>query len=470
MPQTPQQLGISAPSGGFQEGAYYGARQYIGGTLGEVGAIHPSSTQVGAGERVSEDVVRQTAPENVGFISSQIGADSIAQPPTLNLPSGTATGDAVGSLQDTVNVTRANLEATLGTKQKAIDAELAVLREKEQTTLGEIGALSTPFREELEKKESERLYVNENFEANQALVSELDQLLTEGNELITQQQEVTGLSAVRNPRIQKAMNDVAARAGIIEAVINARNGQIGQAQNMIDRTSRAITADRNDQITYYETILNLNNRDILSLDADSKNIAQEQLDLVKGDLSRAQATQDYVKQLMIDPSTAGLMGEAGVSLTDSVETINAKMAQAQYAREVKDMSNQVALEGGQAVMSPEGVPEGQLITLTDSRGNTRYYKVPEGSSLANVPGGGASAIGSTAGRIESAAKQDMSFSDFVVTYANTLDLADIYEAYSRSTRGKQFGTPKEDSREIRYLYLVSSGQMSPEEAERELSR
>lgn len=458
MPQTAQQLGISAPSGGFQEGGYYDGRQFKGGLLGEAG--HDFE-----GNRISDEVVAQTDPANVGFISSQISADSISQPPTLNLPSGSATGDTVGSLQDTVNVTRSNLEQTLGARKTAVDAELAVLKDKERATLDKVGALSTPFREDLEKKESERLYINENFEANQALVSELDQLLTEGNDLIKQQQEVTGLSAVRNPRIQKAMNDVASRAGVIEAVINARNGQIGQAQNMIDRTVRAINADRNDQITYYETILNLNNRDILSLDADSKNIAQEQLDLVKGDLTRAQATQDYVKQLMIDPSTAGLMGEAGVSLTDSVETINSKMSQAQYAREVKDMSNEIALEGGQAVMSPAGIPAGQLITLTDSRGNKRYYKVPTGSSLAT--GGAGAKAGSTQFRIEQASKQEMSYPDFIKNYAGSMELGDIREAYEQSPWGQQFGRPEEDPLEIKAIYDVYSGALSVDEARRQ---
>jgi len=471
MPKTAQELGIKAPSGGFQQLGWYpsatgGSFQFKDGTFGESGAIHSGSSQQGAGQRVSNEVIAQTKPANVPYLNlnSQINADRIGQSPNISLPSGSATSDSVGGLQDSVNIARSNLESTLGAKQISINEKLVGLREKEKATLDKVGSLSTPFREELEKTESERLYVNENFEANQALVGELDELLTEGNELIEQQRNVTGLSAVRNPRIQKAMNDVAARSGVIQAVISARNGQIGQAQNMIDRTVRAITSDRNDQITYYETILNLNNRDILSLDEDSKKIAQEQLDLVKGDLTRAQATQDYVKQLMIDPSTAGLMGEAGVSLTDSVETINSKMTQSQYAREVKDMSNEIALEGGQSVISPVGIPAEQLITMTDSRGSTRYYKVPANSKLAN---GGASVnqVGTIARQIEGASAQDMSYLNLVKTYAGTgMTLGDIREAYDLSSRGKQFGAPNEDPLEIRAIYDVYSGKLSVDEA------
>jgi len=465
MPMTAQQLGITAPTGGFKQGSHYSARQYWNGTFGEVGALHPESDQVGAGQAVSQEVVKQTNPDNVGFISDQINAANVNQSPSINLPSNSAVSGAVNGLQGSVDSARSNLDNTLGAQKSTIDEQLANLKIKEQENLSKIGDLSTPFREDLEKKEAERLHINKNFEANQALVDELDQLLTEGNDLIKQQREVTGLSAVRNPRIQKAMNDVASRAGVIQAVMNARNGQIGQAQNMIDRTMRAIEADRTDQITYYETILNLNNRDIMSLDAQSQKIAQEQLDLLKGDVKRAQDTQDYVKQLMIDPATAALMGEAGISLTDSVETINRKMTQAQYAREVKDMSNEIALEGGQAVMSPDGVPAGQLITLTDSRGKLRYYKVPAGSKLAN--GGVAAAkAGTTQAKIEMASKQDMSYLEFVYAYSATMELGDIREAYELSSRGRQFGAPNEDPVEIKAIYDVYSGLLTESEARR----
>jgi hypothetical protein len=71
------------------------------------------------------------------------------------------------------------------------------------------------------------------------------------------------------------------------------------------------------------------------------------------------------------------MTQAGVSLNDSVETINAKMAQAQYANEVKDAANEITSEGGVAVTDPSTVPAGQLRSFTDSRGQVHYYKIPK---------------------------------------------------------------------------------------------
>lgn len=368
---SPQSLGINANSTGgvFQQGAWYDGRQYWNGTLGEPGKIHPESNQQGAGKSVSKEVVSQTNPANVNYIQAQQLQAGVNPSYTTG-----ANSSYVNSLNAEVEKARKALEATLKKQQEENEKKLAELRETEKKTVEQIGELTTPFREDLENAERERLYINKNFEENQKLIDELDTLLTEGNDLIRQQKEVTGLAAVRNPRIQKAMDDVAARAGVIEAVINARNGQIAQAYNMIDRSIGAISADRQDRLTYYQTILNLTNRDILMLDADSKKIAQEQIDLLKTDLTRAQATADYVKQLMVNPSTAALMGEAGVSLNDSVEVIQSKLALASYNKEIREMANQLTLSGATPVYDPSTVPSDQLVSFTDSKGQKHYFK------------------------------------------------------------------------------------------------
>lgn len=58
---SPESLGIKAPAGGFQQGGWYGGRQYWGGTLSDPGVIHPSSNQQGAGQTVSKEVNAQSA-------------------------------------------------------------------------------------------------------------------------------------------------------------------------------------------------------------------------------------------------------------------------------------------------------------------------------------------------------------------------------------------------------------------------
>jgi hypothetical protein len=58
---APASLGILPPKTGFQQGAWYDSRQYWGGTLSDVGTIHPESNQIGAGQAVSAEVNAQSA-------------------------------------------------------------------------------------------------------------------------------------------------------------------------------------------------------------------------------------------------------------------------------------------------------------------------------------------------------------------------------------------------------------------------
>lgn len=444
--------GNAAPAGGFKTGGWYSGYQYWNGSFAPVaGQFHPSSNQ-GSG-----DAPTQSATDASYIQSERVRASQIQAPVNVSLPSSTSQSDFVTGLTAEVQQARAALESEIAGQKSSIDAQSSVLRGKEQQTLGEIKKLTTPFRENLEASERDRLHINQNFEANQDLVNELDSLLTEGNELIRQQKEVTGLAAVRNPRIQKAMDDVAARAGVIEAVINARNGQIAVAENMIDRTANAIAADRQDQIAYYETVLNLNRQDIIRLDDASAKLAQEQLNLKKGDLERAQATVDYVKQLLIDPNTASLMAEGGVKLTDSVEQINQKVSNATYAREVRDLSNEMVLNGAEVLISTKGVPKDELRVLTDSRGVKHYYRVKQ------KVGTGTESERAVNNASQSISDKMMNFSDAIDFYAPVLSLPEIYAAYNQSEMGKMWGRPGEDPSDIVLAYRRASGEITEAE-------
>ena len=68
---SPSSLSIKSPTGGFQQGGWYSGRQYWNGTLSDPGSIHPESNQVGAGQAVSNEVVAQTNPNNVGYIQQE---------------------------------------------------------------------------------------------------------------------------------------------------------------------------------------------------------------------------------------------------------------------------------------------------------------------------------------------------------------------------------------------------------------
>lgn len=65
-----------------QQGGWYDGQQYWGGTLSQAGVINSLSNQSGAGQKVSNEVIAQTKPENVPYIQGlQNQPQQVAQQP-----------------------------------------------------------------------------------------------------------------------------------------------------------------------------------------------------------------------------------------------------------------------------------------------------------------------------------------------------------------------------------------------------
>jgi len=328
------------------------------------------------------------------------------QAPQVSLPQPTASRvqeDYITPLANQVQKDRQRLEAEQKrqldenrVKQEATQKKMDELRAQTTNTLEEdVKPLMEPFRAELETTERERLSIDENFQKNQELTNELENLLTEGNQIIQEMKGVTGLAGIRNPRINKAIEDISARAGVIEAVMSARNGQINQAYTMIDRSVSAITADRNDQLNYYNTLIELyeSERDeegnrLLNLEKGELDIIKQQTGLIEQDLQRSQEYADNIKKMMIDPNTAQFMAQAGVKLTDSPEQVNKKMSDYSYTQEVRGLHDQMQSQGATWIPTPDdlaGIPQDQIVKATDSRGQVHQYRVqPELLSVAEA--------------------------------------------------------------------------------------
>lgn len=292
-----------------------------------------------------------TPPTTTPTINSEnLGATTTPKIPT---PTASAINETfVNSLTAETANNRKALEASYKAEQDRIKAAKVETQAKIDnfTTLQQTGALDNiytltqPFRQDLETKQREELYVNENFEANQKLTNELDSLLTQGNELIASKKAEGGLASVAIPNLNKTISDVNARAGVIQAVMSARNGQISQAYTMIDRTVSAINADRQDRIEYFSTLYNFygdqkttEQNKLTSLTADEKTYINAQIGLLEKDLERSQETADALKEALTNPETALEYAEAGITLNDSVEQINAKLAKYAPIKENHDL-------------------------------------------------------------------------------------------------------------------------------------
>lgn len=344
-----------------QNGQLYYDVQHIGGGTGWVLA---SSLDTAAKPISTTPIVNKVAANKI----------TSAVTPTLV---GNQQANILQNMGSGVAKATQSLTNYLTNQQKTVDQNLAAEQAKEAEALKQIKGLTTPFREKTEAAQREKLGTDQVLADQKALLGELDQLLTEGNDLIRQQQEVTGLSAIRNPRIQKTMDDVLARAGVIEAVVNLQNTYLANAYQSIDRTISAISSDRQDRINYYGSVLQLADRNIIELTSEKRKLAEEQTSILKFNLDQGVQTANYIKELMVSPDTAMAMAKAGISLNDSVAQINAKLSTYQSNEEIRTVTNEFTAAGAQPVFDPSSVPAHLLASYTDSTGKVHYFKMSE---------------------------------------------------------------------------------------------
>jgi len=309
-------------------------------------------------------------------------------------------------IMNEVNVARTNVE-------KAYQDQIESLRKQQEESQKRINELMAQQKDILDKadptqratwEQEQRIAQNrldaaeaasetlrENYLANQASIGELENLLNRAMTDIQTAEAVTGLSSIRSPRIAKIKEDYAARASIIEAVMAARNNQIGVAQDMINQGYNTIQMLWGEQLNYYQSLYNFyqtarteEGNKLINLTAQERQYINAQIGLLENDLSRAEQTADYIRNLMINPQTAAAMEGAGVKLTDSIEVINQKLAQYSYQQEVQEMSNQMQGQGWKQVLPGQTAPaRAQTYTHTDSRGNTStWYAMPEAGPTA----------------------------------------------------------------------------------------
>jgi hypothetical protein len=281
-------------------------------------------------------------------------------------------------IQDQVDNARIEKDAL----QKQMDAFNA----KIQSTIDQANPEATAtyqqeqriIQNKLDAAESASKTIQKNFEDNQKLTDELSTLLTDVQASLQAEKDVTGLASIRNPRIAKATETATARIGVIEAVMAARNGQINMANTLIDKAFESTQATRVDKINYLNTIISFvtSQKDeagnkLVNVTAQEKNLIQQQINNLTAEYSNAQANVDNIKQAMTDPDTALAYAQSGVTLNDSPEQINQKLAQYGYQKEIADTSNDMASKGYTALVSGSAPAGTEVVSVIDSQGNTK---------------------------------------------------------------------------------------------------
>ena len=279
----------------------------------------------------------QQAIANQPKINGQVLGATAGVDYSSALPKPTAQGTQESYLASLIGATQPKYQAALLQQRDEANARVEALYKQ----LNDIASQADPSKDpnyaqrqrilqnELNAAESASAKLQKNFEDNQALTDELDKLLTEGNELIAQQKAQTGLAAIRNPRINKTIEDVASRASVITAVMNARDGQINQAQDMIAKAVDSANASRTDRINYFNSILELTTNKALALDTNEKTYIEAQIKQLESEKTLAETNAKNISDMMTSPETAMLLFKAGVKLTDLPEVVAQKIAKQQ---------------------------------------------------------------------------------------------------------------------------------------------
>lgn len=283
------------------------------------------------------------------------------------------------SLTANVDSIKKNLTETYDKKLKENQDKRAKLEKQQADTLKMMDPTKRDtydqeqkiMKNELNASELASGTIEQDFMKRRRIAGELENLLNRSNALLGKEKGMPLNQRVLNSRVSNTMSDISARAGVLEATISAVDGNISGAYNIINQAKDTVSANWNDELSYYNTILDINEKGLLDLDAESKEIADKKVGMIEDNLKRVQNTADYMKELMIDPDSAQFVADAGVKLTDSIEEINAKLASQSAVQQVNDTKNEMVKDGYTYVPFPSSTTG--LVPITVG-GKTMYFK------------------------------------------------------------------------------------------------
>ena len=320
-------------------------------------------------------------------IENPIPASEIKPNKDFNLPQPEAyeaQNDYIKSLSLNLENNKNRLEEMYQTRQ----ADISKQREVEEKKQAEIIEKLDPTKRDTYQKESQIISnqldaaktasatIGVDFEKKRQLTSEMEGLLNRHNAILEREAGMPVGQKVISSRTSNAINDITARAGVIEAVFSALDGNISQAQSIINQAQQAVAQRWVDTQNYYGTLLELSNNKLLNLDKEEKEIAENEIALAQNDYNRSLETSEYIKSLMVDRESAQFMADAGVKLNDSIEEINAKMAEQARTEEINSVKNEMATDGYEYIPFPTSYYGLTPITVG---GKTLYFKKKDAS-------------------------------------------------------------------------------------------
>lgn len=379
----------------------------------------------------ARDFVAPPQLENIADETGAISATALTNGRIPDMPEPTAQTEQEAfqlSVSEEAARARKNLENTLTAQRDAalkrqddLNKRLEKLVQEQDPTKRETFKQEQEIlKNQLEAAETASSTLEEDFKKRRSVVNELDTLLTQGNNLI-QMSQGAPISRYRSLSTVRAMQNVQARAGVLQAVVSGLDGNINAAHSIINNSSNAVAAVWQDQLAYNQTYMQLVKSGQLAKNKIQEEYAQAQVALAENKLNQLDATRAYIESLMIDPASAQFIADAGITLNDSVEQINAKMQQQADLEERNETINELTLEGYEYVAFPGDrddvvtleiggktlafVPpddNAELLSPSEAKTLGVPYGTTKGGAFGVTPGGAGVSMGSGGGAVSNA--------------------------------------------------------------------
>jgi len=311
-----------------------------------------------------------------------------------------------------------------------LQAQETAVKSKQEGVMAEASALSSPFQESYASAMAKKHKIEENMMENQALAEEMNGLLMEGIAISRklQTQKVPGLAGIQqSTRMINAQNNINGRLGVIQAVMAARDQRIGVAENFINQRLGEMQADRNNRLNYldnlfhfYETSRNELGQKIFNLTKEQKDIINRQRALIEYDLQKSEQAAEQIKKIMLENPL--MAAQAGLSLNDTQEQINKKLADWQYKEEVRGLKNTLMANGMSALTPQEAkmYDADRIYTYLDSKGVEQNFLIPKTADYDfRTSGGNLYRVNKTDGTVELVASGGQTPESLVFTDPDT---------------------------------------------------
>ena len=412
------------------EGAWYSGRRYLGGQLLAPGEYEP-------GKVTSAEVIAQTNPANVQYVTEQRAQARLPPPP---------------SSADQVNPYLYAFQQDLLKSSQAPEVRVPTMEEL-KTKL----APTTPYPEPLKRVEELGKLRTEYG------VADLEQSLTTIKDQIKGEQDLLREQRGIEEGKPVPMGVIAGRITEEERVANIRLDALGRQQsrivdelntkyNVINQIMTLQGLDYGDAVKRYETEFDIN---------------LKMYDLIAGVRREARSAFEYDQTA----AKANLQIYANAAISGNIDYNS-------LGTDQKLMIAKLEVQSGLPVGFISSIrkdPKADIIFTNTNEGVTQVgFRNADGSISVKSYGTRVSSTVSDAKNIRSqfssAATPGVgnNFPDLVELFANTMSLEDIYQAYANSKMGIKYGNPKEDKRVIRMVYKVARGDISEDEAREKL--